>query len=295
MHISQLHVFLAVAKWRNFSRAAESLHMAQPTVSQQIARLERQLDVRLFERTSKSVTLTAAGQALYEQARIILEQFAELKRAVIEAEGRIAGPLVLGASMTVGQYFLPSAITRFSLHYPDVQVRLHIANTQQIVARLEAGDIDLGLVEGSVEGTDLIEEAFADDEVVFIAAADHPWQNVSILSLHHLERQAWIVREEGSGTRKLFERHLRAANLAPDTLRIVAEMVGTEAVKGAVEAGMGVAAISRWAVRKEQQDGRLIVRTVANMPMRRTFRFILRPGRTLVPAAAAFRRQLLAP
>lgn len=288
----RLQIFWAVAEQRNFSRAAELLHMAQPTVSQQIQGLEDSLGVRLFDRTSKSVALTAAGRALYDRTGPLLQQFAEVKRAVIQAAGLVSGTLTVGASMTVGQYVLPRVIASLVRDYPQVEVTLLIQNTEQIAHQVATGVLDLGLVEGPVPGADLIQETFLEDELVFIAPANHPWKNKVTISFAELKQEPLILRERGSGTRQVLEEHLRSAGLRLEELRVITEMAGPETIKGAVEAGMGVAPISAWTIQKELRLGTLLFRTLRKLPMKRTFRAIYPRGRTLVPAALAMLEKL---
>ncbi len=288
----RLQIFWAVAEQRNFSRAAELLHMAQPTVSQQVQGLEEFFGVRLFDRTSKSVALTAAGRALYAHVGPLLQQLAEIKRSVIQAAGVVGGTLTLGASMTIGQYVLPRVIAAFANEYPSVEVRLQIQNTEQVAHRVAVGALDLGLVEGPVSGADLIQETFLEDDLVFIAPANHRWHSKATIALADLKEEPLILREKGSGTRQVMEEHLTSAGIRLEEFRIVTEMAGTETIKGAVEAGMGVAPISRWTIQKELRLGSLLFRTVRRLPMRRTFRAIYPRGRTLVPSAAAFVQKL---
>lgn len=291
----RLQIFRAVAEQRNFSRAAELLHMAQPTVSQQIQRLEEFLGVRLFDRTSKSVALTTAGRAMYAHVGPLLQQFAEVKRAVVQAAGIVNGTLTLGASMTIGQYVLPRVIAAFAHDYPGVDVRLQIQNTEQVAHQVAVGAVDLGLVEGPVAGADLIQETFLEDELVFIAPASHRWQNKATITLADLKEEPLILREHGSGTRQVLEEHFQSAGVRLEEFRIITEMSGTETIKGSVEAGMGVAPISAWTIQKELRLGTLLVRTIGKLPMKRTFRAIYPRGRTLVPSASAFLRKVQSP
>jgi len=291
----RLQIFRAVAEQRNFSRAADLLHMAQPTVSQQIQGLEEILGVRLFDRTSKSVALTAAGRALFAHVGPLLQQFAEVKRAVVQAAGIVSGTLTIGASMTIGQYVLPRVIAAYSQDHPSVEVRLQIQNTEQVAHQVGVGSLDLGLVEGPIQGAELIQETFLEDELVFIAPANHRWQNKATISLVDLKEESLIVREKGSGTRQVLEERLQSAGVRLDEFRIATVMAGTETIKGAVEAGMGVAPISEWAIQKELRLGSLLVRTIRKLPMKRTFRAIYPRGRTLVPAASAFLQKVQSP
>ena len=288
----RLQIFRAVAEERNFTRAADRLHMAQPTVSQQIQALEEYLGERLFDRTSKSVTLTPAGQALYGQAGALLRQMAEVRRAVAEAAGNVGGNLTVGASLTIGEYVLPQVLAAFVREFPAVRVQLQIENTEAVVHQVLAGAVDLGLVEGPVPAADLMEEPFLADELVFIAPSAHPWRLKPSITLADLQGEPLILREAGSGTRRVLEEHLQAAGVAPDRFRRVIEMAGTEAIKGAVEAGMGVACISRWTIQKELRLGTLLARTISGLPVERTFRAISLRGRSLIPSAAALMRRL---
>lgn len=283
----RLQMFRAVADLRNFSRAAEVLHISQPTLSQQIQGLEQYFGARLFDRTSKSVELTPAGRALYAHVGTLLQQFAEMKRAVVQAAGVVSGPLTIGASLTIGQYVLPRALAAFRRSYPSVEVRLQIHNTERVANQVLEGALDMGLVEGPVFSPDLIQESFLEDELVVIAPRSHPWREKSTISAQDLKAEWLVLREQGSGTRYVMEEHLQAAGIRPEELRVATELAGTEAIKGAVEAGMGVAVISHWTVRKELRLGTLIARRIRKLPIKRTFRAVYPRGRTLVPAASA--------
>lgn len=286
----QLQIFRAVAEQRSFTRAAELLHMAQPTVSQQVLGLEAALGVRLFDRTTRAVELTPAGRVLYAQAGDLLQRVAEVTRSVRQAAGEIGGRLTVGASMTIGQYLLPPIAARFARDLPIVDLRLRIQNTEQIVHQVTTGVLDLGLVEGPVPAGELHEEVFLADEIVWIAPADHPWRHKAVIQPADLLNERVILREPGSGTRKVVEEYLAAAGL--DGLSVAMEIEGTEAIKGVVEAGLGVAPISTWTVRKELSLGSLIHRPFGPQPLRRTFRAIYPRGRTLLPSAALLLQRL---
>ena len=284
-----------MAEHRNFSRAAALLHLAQPTVSQQIQALEEEYGTRLLDRTSKSVALTAAGRALYAQAGAVLRQCAELRRAVLQAAGSVSGPLTLGASQTIGEYILPRLIAAFQADHPGVTVRLQIHNTEQIESLVQAGQLDLALVEGPLESQELLQAAFLEDHLVVIAPPDHPWRDRSSISLADLRGERLVMREAGSGTRRVMEAALQAAGLNPEELHVVTELAGMEAIKGAVEAGMGVACVSHWAIRKELRLGTLLARSIRGVPMQRGLRAVYPAGRTLLPAASALLRLLQSP
>lgn len=288
----RLSMFRTVAQLKNFSRAAEVLHISQPTVSQQIQGLEEHYGVKLLDRTSKVVELTAAGRELYARVGPLLEQFAETRRAVLQAAEAVSGPLMVGASLTIGEYVLPQTLSLFTREHPAVELSLRVENTEQICNLILSGALDLALVEGRVEHPDLLQEPFLEDELVFIAPGDHPWRERSALGARDLRTERWLLREKGSGTRHVLEEHLGAVGLSLGQMRIASELASTEAIKGAVEAGMGVAALSEWTVRKELRLGTLIARGPLSHPMRRIFQAVFPRRKTLVPAAVALLRLL---
>jgi LysR family transcriptional regulator, transcriptional activator of the cysJI operon len=283
----RLQIFKAVADLRNFSRAAEVLHLSQPTVSQQIQGLEEYYGTKLFDRTSKSVELTAAGRALYASLLPMLQQFAEVRRAVMRSTGAVSGPLTVGASLTIGEYVLPQVLAAYLREYPGVEASVQINNTEQIVALMLSGALDIGLLEGPVQAPEMVEEVFLEDELVLVAPGGHPWRERAAITLEDLQAERLVMRERGSGTRHALEERLQAAGVRLADLQVAAELAGTEAIKGAVEAGLGVAALSRWTVRKELRLGTLLARRIPSLPIRRTFRAVYPRGRTLVPTAAA--------
>lgn len=288
----RLRIFQCVAELCNFSRAAEVLHLSQPSVSQQIQGLEEYFGVRLFDRTSKTVQLTAAGRTLYAQVEPLLQQHAEVRRAVAGAAGVVSGRLVVGASLTIGEYVLPRAIQPFVLHYPDVDLHVQIENTEQIAHLVSSGALDLGLVEGPVTAGDLVQEAFLEDELIPIAPAGHPWQEKASISLADFLTEPLILREKGSGTRRVMEEALAAAGVNLDRLAVRMELAGTEAIKEAVEIGLGVSVISRWTIRKELRLGSLVAKEITDLPIKRRFWFLYPRGRSLLPAASALMEQL---
>lgn len=290
----KLQVFCTVAELRNFSRAAQVMHLAQPTVSQLIQGLEEYYGVRLLDRDSKHVELTAAGRELYAHATSLLREFAEVRRAVLQAAGAVEGLLTVGASQTVGEYILPRALSQFLREHPRVEVRLQIQNTEQVVNLLTNGGLDLGLVEGRVDGEDLTKVPFLVDELYLIAPTNHPWRELTRVPPLDLLKERFLLREKGSGTRQVLEEHLQAGGVRLGDLRVVSELTSTVAIKGAVEAGMGVSALSLWAIQNELRLGTLIARPLENLPIRRTLRVIYPRSKTLLPAAAALMKHIQA-
>ena len=283
----RLEVFVAVARHLSFSRAAVELHLSQPAVSQSVAALESECGAALIDRNRRSVRLTAAGRALLAGAEDLLRGMRELRGAVHAAQGDIAGDLAVAASLTIGEYVLPAVLGRFAHAYPRVSVRLAVENTERVALALLGGRADLGFVEGPVPAAGLSIHALREDELVVVAAPGHPWARLTHVPLEALLGEPIILREAGSGTRQVMEEHLRTAGADPAGLRVIMELGGIEAVKGAVESGAGVSIVSRSAVDKELRLESLIARPVRGLPMRRTLAAVLAQDRAALPAAQA--------
>lgn len=281
----RLEVFRAVAAELNFSRAALSLHLSQSAVSQQIAALEHELGGALFDRSRRRVRLTPAGATLQGRVDGLLGEFAEARRLVAAARGEVAGELRVVASRTVGTYLLSAPIAELGRRHPDLRLRLRIENSERVVRALPAGQADVGYVEDTVSYPGVVLEPLFDDELVVVAAGTHRFARLAEVAPEDLAAEPIVAREPGSGTRRVAEEQLRAAGVRPEALRVVAELAGIEAIKGAVEAGLGVAILSRLTLRKELALGTLVARPLAGVPMRRTIFAMALAGGTELPAA----------
>jgi DNA-binding transcriptional LysR family regulator len=272
--LRQLEVFLSVARGESVSRAAEALAMSQSAVSGSLADLERQFDVRLFDRVGKRLRLSALGQTLRPRAEAVLEQARALEQALGGAEE--IGRLRLGATLTIGNYLAAPLMARFLRASPGAQLTLAVANTEEIARQVANFEIDVGLIEGEIEHPELEVTPWREDELVVFCAPDHPFSRKRALGDDDLRRAAWIVRERGSGTRQAFERAMRG--LLPE-LTIALALQHTEAVKGAVEAGLGVGCISRMTLAHELRRGSLKACRVPHRDFRRQFYFLLHKQR----------------
>jgi LysR family transcriptional regulator, transcriptional activator of the cysJI operon len=286
----RLEVFRAVAAQRSFTRAALELHLSQSAVSQQVAALEAELGGPLFDRSRRRVRMTPAGAALLGRADALLAGFAEARRAVAAARGAVEGDLRITASLTLGTYVLPAPLARLGRRHPALRLRVTVDNSERVVAALLAGAADVGFVEDEVERAGVTVTPVLDDELVIVAPAGHRFAALDAVPLEELAAEPVIVREPGSGTRRVAEEHLRAAGLAPETLRIAAELSQIEAIKASVEAGLGVAILSRSTLGKELALGTLIARPPAGAPIRRRLSAATVTGATALPAA----RELIA-
>lgn len=269
----RLQVFHTVAKMLSFTKAAETLHMTQPAVTFQVRQLEEQFNTRLFDRTHNRISLTEAGTRVYGFAEQIFELYAEMTNAVREVTGDISGVLVIGASTTIAEYMLPALLGDFKKHYPDVTVHLKVSNTDGIVHMVENNDIDLGVVEAQVANKNLVVERCRNDQLVVIVPPGHPLADEAVTTAEKLLQYPFICREEGSGTREVISEHLSHAGINASDLKICMELGSPEAVKGAVEAGMGISVTSRATIMKELKLGTL--RAVPLEPLlERPFSFV---------------------
>ena len=279
----RLQVFHAVAELKSFTRAGQRLHMTQPAVTSHIRQLEEHFNTRLFDREHNRIELTAAGRRVEEHARRILALYAEMDGSLRELTRDMTGTLMLGASMTIAEYDLPRLLVRFKQRYPEVNVRLLVSNTDGIVQMVVENRIDLGLVEGPVHNRSLAVRRYDVDRLVVALPPGHPLAGEPCIRLTALRGVPLILREEGSGTREVFLDHARAAGFALDDFEVVMELGSPEAIKGAVEAGLGMTVISIATLRKEIALGTL--RTVdLEPPIERPFSFVHQKQKFRVPA-----------
>ena len=259
----RLQVFHAVAGVLSFTRAAELLHMTQPAVTHQIRQLEQELDTRLFDRANNRISLTEAGRCTLGYASRIMALYGEMDEAVKALTGARTGLAAVGASTTVAEYMLPELLGEFRRRFPDVRIRLHVANTDAVVAMVADNTIDLGVVEGEVENRSLLVEPCRRDELVAIVAPGHPLEALEAVPAAALPEHPFVQREGGSGTRSVIARWLGEQGLAEDALDCPFELGSTEAIKGAVQAGVGVSIVSRATIANELELGRLVARPLA--------------------------------
>jgi DNA-binding transcriptional LysR family regulator len=282
----RLAVFAAVARYLSFSEAARSLHLSQPAVSQQVSALEGELGAKLFERSTRRVRLTAAGSALLARSDALLRDYADVRRAVAAAEGRIAGDLRIAASLTIGAYVLPPALAELAQRHPEVRTRVTIQNTEQVVAALRTGAADLGFVEGDpVDDPAIAFRRIREDELVLIAPSRHRFAAFEEVPLVELVSEPFVLREVGSGTRQVAETHLRSAGVDVSALRVVAELSGIDAIKAAVAAGLGVSLVSQSAVSGDE-DRNLVRRRIEGVRLTREMSAAVLASSPILPSAA---------
>jgi DNA-binding transcriptional LysR family regulator len=285
MDFVRLSVFSAVARHSSFSRAAEALHLSQPAVSKHIRQLEAELGVQLLHRRGNRVELTDAGRIVADYAQRVSVLTEEVRRVLGELEGLQRGYLRVGASTTPGLYLLPQALAHFQAKYPGIEATLIIANSADIMRRVMSGQVDLGFVGVPTETPGLQVRPFAEDEIVLIVPSGHSLAQQQTFTPGLLANETLILREAGSGTQQIAQSHLSELGVRP---RRVMELVGSEAMKRAVAAGLGVAFVSRHAIVLEMAQQLVSVPDIPELRFRRPLFILTRKDARPSAAALAF-------
>ena len=251
VNLRQLEVFLATARGGSTRAAADRIARSQSAASTSLADLEAALGVELFDRVGRRLQLNENGRALLTKAQVLVDQAAELQALFTDEH---AAPLRVAASFTIGEYLLPSLVSRWTQLHPKSKIHLRIGNTSEVIDAVAALDVDIGFVEGSQTHADLLVQPWRDDEMVILAAPDHPLAK-GCATLHQLAQATRVVREHGSGTRQTTDDWL-LNNLAQ--VRIGFELGSNEAVKRVVATSDGLGCLSRYAVEQSVADGHLV-------------------------------------
>ncbi|MBP8924897.1 MAG: LysR family transcriptional regulator [Pseudomonadales bacterium] len=268
--LRQLEVFVATARQENLGRAAASLSMSQSAASGALAELERQFDVQLFDRVGKRLQLNEPGRSLLPRAEELLVRARELEQS-LGRRGE-AGSLRVGATLSIGNYLAVPVMTRYMEAHPNTQITLDVANTASIVAKVARFELDIGLIEGVIRHPELEVIPWRDDELVVFCAPTHPLAKETHLGEAQLLAAQWILREPGSGTRQTFDRAMHG--LLP-RLHILFELQHTEAIKRAVESGIGIGCLSRATLGEAFRRKSLVPLEVPGRDFSRQFSFIL--------------------
>jgi LysR family transcriptional regulator, transcriptional activator of the cysJI operon len=271
----RLKVFRVVAEHLNFHKAAEHLFLTQPAVTLQIKALEQQLGVRLFDRAAGRVSLTRQGSSLLGYASKMAALAAEAEQELGCKDGKVSGQLSLGVSTTIAQYVLPRLLGAFLADYPAVEFSLRSGNTSGIVQLLLVGKVAIGLIEGPARDRSIRTEPFMQDELVLITPRQFEPDN---WSGNQFLASSLLRREPGSGSRRIVETALEKAGFKLKSFRKVIDLDSTEAIKSAVEAGLGIGFVSRWAISKELELCTLKVTQVRGVRIARQFALVTRMG-----------------
>ncbi|MGG0791026.1 LysR family transcriptional regulator [Peribacillus simplex] len=254
MKLENLKMFCLVVDEGSISQAARLSFLSQPAVTRQIHQLENYYNTLLFDREEGRLRVTEAGKLLYPFAKAIVNDFNHSKEVIQQSTGKYNANLIVGASLTIGEYLLPSLLGRFKKQQPEIKVTLTIKNTPRVLEDLSNDVIDLALVEGLVENSDFIVDKFAEDELILVCPSDHPWKDRKEIQLEELGNERMIWRESISGTRLIVENMLREHGVLAK-IESYMEIGSTQAIKSAVEAGLGISILPRLTVARELEQG----------------------------------------
>lgn len=264
MKFRHLRIFTAVCETMSMTKAARHLYISQPAVSQTITELEEYYDVRLFERMSNKLYLTDAGKQLLPLAQEAMKLQATIETTM--RDFRQENSIRLGATVTIGTYLLPRVVKAIQSIQPQIRVQTVVDNTSAIEEKLLNSDLDIGLVEGQITSSQLVTEPFYEDELVIVCAPNHPLAGKDLVRVRDLQNHAFILREEGSGSRLLFSKRMEEKSI---TYRIVGVLSNTEAILNSAQQGLGLGVVSRIAVAVEQPG--LKVLNIPDLNLTRTF------------------------
>jgi DNA-binding transcriptional LysR family regulator len=267
--LRQLEIFVAISRTQSVSRAAEVLSLSQSATSTALSELERQFDLHLFDRVGKSLRINETGQQLLPRAVELLDRAKEIENLLQGHAG--FGHMKIGATLTVGNYLATILVARFLQEHPESRIQLQVHNTSTIVQKIANHELDLGLIEGDCNHPDIEVQQWIADELVIFSAPNHPLVNQGNLSIEQLLDEQWILREKGSGTRATFD---RAFHTHHSQLKIRLELEHTEAIKRAVESGLGIGCISRLALKDAFRRGSLVPLSTPNLDLGRFFYFL---------------------
>ncbi|MDQ6963294.1 MAG: LysR family transcriptional regulator [Mariprofundales bacterium] len=280
-----MHIFSVIAEERSFSRAAKRLFLTQPAISIQIKQLEHQVQMPLFDRSGRQVSLTHAGEELLLHSRLIEQQIDEAERMLADLRGLKQGRVTLTMAATAN-YFAPQMIAGFHEFYPDARITLEVSNRAGLISALDENRSDMVIMGRPPVSMDVDKVPFCDNPLVVIAPPNHPLASCREISLQRLAEEPFIMREEGSGTRIAIQHFLDEHGLEPN---VVMEMNRTEAIKQAVMAELGVGIVSLHTLDMELQLRRLVVLHVVHFPIVRHWYLVHRSGKRLSAMPQAFK------
>lgn len=268
--LRQLQIFLEVARHQNISRAAHSLHMSQSAASEALLNLENTYEVKLFDRSGNKLTLNAIGQTIRREAENLLANCQNFEARL--RDHKEVGHLKVGASFTIGNHLATRYLAGYLEQYPEADVQLDIANSPDVVSKVLNYEVDVGMIEGDIQHRDLELIPWREDELVVFCAANHPLAKKGVLGSKDIREALWILREPDSGARQTFDRAM--AGLLPQ-LNIYLEFKHNEAIKNAVESGLGIGCLSEIVLRRNFANGDLVPLRLPRRDMRRSFYFAL--------------------
>ena len=290
----QLQVFETVARLLSYTKASKELHLSQPAVSMQIRQLEENTGLPLFEQLGRKTYLTEAGREMYHYCRTIAQQLEEAEEVLEQLKGLKIGRLEITVATTANA-FATRMLAGFKKQFEGVTVSLDVTNRERLLKQIADNDKDIAIMGRPPEDAELVTEAFAENPLVVVAAPDHPLADKglqeSVIPLYKLQDETFVVREQGSGTRTAMQRFFDEHNL---TITSSMEMNENEAIKQAVQAGMGLGVVSTHTIELELETKRLVVLNVEGFPIMRHWYLVHRKDKRLSPVAQEFRKFVLA-
>lgn len=287
--LHQLRIFRSVAEHNSFTRAAEALHLSQPAVSIQVKQLETTVGLPLIERMGKKIYLTEAGVSIYKCAQTVSNQIDDTAEHIDGLKGMKRGRLKISVATTAG-YFVTRMLAAFSDLYPDVAISLDVTNRESLLRQLDANEPDLIIMGEPPANTDLVSTAFMNNPLVVCAPPGHPITQETGLTMATLSGYTFVVREPGSGTRAAIERVFAAEGV---DIHFAMEMTSNEAIKQAVQAGLGLGIVSQHTLELELDTGRLVLASIEGFPIVRQWYLVQRAGKQLSPIAKLFEQFVL--
>lgn len=288
LNFHQLHIFYTVAERGSFSAAAQALHMTQPAVTMQVQSLEDYFGTKLLQRSTKRIDLTEAGRALMPFAKNSIKLIRDTDQAMSLFTKQLKGRLQLGSSLTIGEYILPRLLGPFGSEYPHISISMKVMNTAQIMEEILNHQLNFGLIEAPVNHPDMHMEAVMSDELMLVVPKGHPLADQEAATLNEALQYAFVLREQGSGTRLVMEEQLKKKKIDPSFMKIVMELGSTGAVKSAVEAGLGVSFLSASSVKHEVALGLIKLVRISDTKFQRQFYSIYLKSALLPISAVTF-------
>lgn len=283
--VRQLQIFLAIAKCQNISKAAEQLHMSQSAASEALLNFEHAYNVRLFDRVNNKLVLNAIGKTVQAEAEILLSHCQSFEN-VLTGHTEF-GHIKVGASFTIGNHLVTRYLADYMQEYPNAEVKLETANTPEVANQVLNYEVDIGMIESEYQHKDLELIRWKEDELVVFCAADHPLAKKKTLRIKDIREAQWILREPESGARHSFDKAI--AKILPD-IKIYLELRHNEAIKNAVESGLGIGCLSKIVLERNLANGDLVPLKLPKCDMRRNLYFVLPKRRFHIKAISDWMR-----
>ncbi|MEH6987669.1 LysR family transcriptional regulator [Cytobacillus firmus] len=274
MHYDALKTFVTLAEVKNFTKTAELLLMSQPSVSLHIKNLEKEFQTKLFQRSPKYLKITPSGEILYDRAKQMITMYEQTRQEILDQQHTIKGDLKIAASFTIGEYILPPLLLDLQDEYPELNLQVTIANTEEVVQSTRSHYVDIGLIEGQTNEKELIVTPFLEDELFIVTSNQHPLAQKEEATIADLQDQAWIMRENGSGTREYFNHVVRSNGLKVKSLLTISSNQG---IKETLINGLGMSILSGSVVARDVKQKNLSIIKVKNQEFKRTLSYVLSP------------------